>query len=335
MLGFHLPSRRAADPILVVEAAYRLGGDEGAWLGDIRRATIGLAPSMQVRASLSLVYRAPSPTSFSVERVDADGLDGPAAVGALCEDAGKDPRYVQDSFLSRTCDFVSNVPRTEQQEGWKAVRSALRIVDGFVVNGLDAGGLGVASILLIGKRPPMARALQETASREAAHVVAGPRIRRRLASAEARRADADAVLSPSGPVAHAVGSARFTESRESLRRATRALDKARGRMRRADSDRAVSDWKVLVENRWSLLDHFERDGKRYVLACRNAPSAPADALLTPCERQVVLLAARGHSNKLIGYELGITASTVGVLLGRAAARLGVKSRRALVDACQS
>jgi DNA-binding CsgD family transcriptional regulator len=103
-------------------------------------------------------------------------------------------------------------------------------------------------------------------------------------------------------------------------------------LRRADSDRAVLDWKVLVEHRWSLLDHFDRDGKRYLLACRNSPAALASSLLTPREREVVLLAARGHANKLIGYELGIATSTVGVLLNRAAARLGVHTRRALITA---
>jgi DNA-binding CsgD family transcriptional regulator len=328
------PSRRAqADPIALVEEAYRLEGDENAWLARVRSATVALAPSMQARASLSLVYYAPRAVSFTVERVTAEGLDGTAAVAALRHDVASDPQYVRDSILSRTCDLVSNVPRTEQQEGWKAVRSALHVGDGFVVNGLDASGLGVISILFVARATPLPLVLRETASRVAAHVVAGLRIRRRLASADERLADADAVLSPNGDIVHAVRSARLAASRENLRGATRALDKARGRMRRDDSERAVKDWKVLVDSRWSLLDHFERDGKRYVLACRNAPPARADTLLTPRERQVVLLAARGHSNKLIGYELGIAGSTVGVLLGRAAGRLGVKSRRALIDAC--
>jgi DNA-binding CsgD family transcriptional regulator len=327
--------RSAADPLTLVEAAYELGGDEDGWLGAIRKATIAVAPAMVVRASLSLVYDGPSAATFRVDRVNAEGIDGPSAVAALQEDVAKDPAYVQDSFLSRTCDWIGNVPRTEQQEGWKAVRSALGVVDGFVVNGLDAAGLGVVSLLLVANRPVVSDRVRATMSHVAAHVVAGLRIRRRLASSEDRLADADAVLSPNGDFAHAVRSARLPESRESLRRAARALDRARGRLRRDDSERAVGAWKVLVENRWSLLDHFERDGRRYLLACRNAPSAPAGVVLTPRERQVVLLAARGHSNKLIGYELGIAASTVGVLLGRAAVRLGVKSRRALIDACSS
>ena len=321
---------RAADPISVVEAAYRFDDDDDAWLDRIRVAVTALLPSARVRGSLSFVYRAPTATSFSVERVSADGIDGTAAVTALAHDAERDPQYVRDSLFSRTCDFVGNVPRTEQLEGWKSVQSALGITDGFAVNGLDAAGLGVLSLVLVTKRPGVSAHQRETIARVAAHTVAGLRIRKRLASAEARLADADAVLSPSGDISHAVGSARRPEVREHLRLAARALDKSRGRMRRDDSERAVKEWNVLVANRWSLIDHFERDGKRYVLACRNAPSAPPGGLLTPRERQVVLLAARGHPNKLIGYELGIATSTVGVLLGRAAARLGLKSRQALI-----
>ena len=321
----------AADPISLVEAAYRFEDDEAAWLGRVRSAVRALVPAAHVRASLSIVYRAPSATNFTVERVSAQGLDGAAAVAALRHDVARDPEYVRDSILSRSCDFISAVPRNQQQEGWRAVRSALGIVDGFVVNGLDAAGLGVLNIVLVTKRMSVSMDERETISRVAAHLVAGLRIRQRLASADERLADADAVISPSGEVAHAVRQARLPESRESLRRAARALEKARGRRRRDDSSRAVQDWKVLVDNRWSLLDHFERDGKRYMLACRNAPSAPPGELLTPRERQVVLLASRGHSNKLIGYELGIATSTAGVLLGRAAARLGVKSRRALIE----
>ena len=327
------PAAPIIDPISIVEAAYSVEGDENAWLATIRTGVGALFPQGVVRASISFVYSAPSATALRIERVSAEGIDGAAASHALTRDASKDPRYVQDSLLSRPCDFVSAVPGVEQQHGWQAVRSALGIVDGLAVNGLDSAGLGVLNLLLLGKRPTLSAATRSTLSRVAAHVVSGLRLRRRLARAEDRLADADAILSANGDVAHAVGPARIKASRDSLRRAARALNRARGHLRRDDSNRAVHDWKVLVAERWSLLDHFDSDGKRYVLACRNSPSALSGALLTPRERQVVLLAARGHSNKLIAYELGIATSTVGVLLGRAAARVGVRSRGALIAAC--
>jgi DNA-binding NarL/FixJ family response regulator len=73
-----------------------------------------------------------------------------------------------------------------------------------------------------------------------------------------------------------------------------------------------------------------------------APHRSAGALggaprieLTPRERQVAEFAAIGHSNKEIAYELGVSASTVGVLLMRAASKLGVASPADLVRALRS
>ena len=83
--------------------------------------------------------------------------------------------------------------------------------------------------------------------------------------------------------------------------------------------------------RRALDDRTARDERRYGITHRNTGPA-AREWLTPREHQVVALAARGHANKSIAYELGITTSTVGVLLGRAASRLGVASRRALIEA---
>jgi DNA-binding NarL/FixJ family response regulator len=55
--------------------------------------------------------------------------------------------------------------------------------------------------------------------------------------------------------------------------------------------------------------------------------------LTPemLTRQIVASAATGQSTKEIAYELGISHGTVRVLLARACARLGVASRKALLD----
>jgi DNA-binding CsgD family transcriptional regulator len=54
--------------------------------------------------------------------------------------------------------------------------------------------------------------------------------------------------------------------------------------------------------------------------------------LSERERQAVALAAIGHANKLIAYDLGIAATTVAELLKRAAVKLGAESRVALIRA---
>ena len=53
-------------------------------------------------------------------------------------------------------------------------------------------------------------------------------------------------------------------------------------------------------------------------------------ILTVRERQVVACLVRGDSTKDVGFALGIANATVRVLLARAAGKLGVRSREALL-----
>jgi DNA-binding CsgD family transcriptional regulator len=118
----------------------------------------------------------------------------------------------------------------------------------------------------------------------------------------------------------------------SLGEQTRAIDRARGRMRRADPDEALAIWKGLVDGEWSLVDHIDSDGKRYVFAKRNAPEVRPWSDLTPSERQVLAYAAEGQPHKVIAYELGMTVPTVSTRLRTAARKVGAASRIELVSA---
>jgi DNA-binding CsgD family transcriptional regulator len=90
-----------------------------------------------------------------------------------------------------------------------------------------------------------------------------------------------------------------------------------------------------VAGRWSLVDQFERDGRRYIVAHENVPRARGPVALTEREKQILAYAVLGHHNKLIAYELGIADSTVRVLMARAAAKLGVRTRADLLRAFAS
>ena len=92
---------------------------------------------------------------------------------------------------------------------------------------------------------------------------------------------------------------------------------------------AASVWRGLLSGDWALLDTFDHDDRWYVVA-RARTAREARPQMTERERQVVSLAARGHANKFIGYELGMSASTVATHLRRGLAKLGVASRSALV-----
>jgi DNA-binding NarL/FixJ family response regulator len=73
-----------------------------------------------------------------------------------------------------------------------------------------------------------------------------------------------------------------------------------------------------------------RTGTEHVVV--HEPHLPDNGLesLTVRERQVVECLARGYSTKEVGFALGIADATVRVLLARAAGKLGVRSREALL-----
>jgi len=120
--------------------------------------------------------------------------------------------------------------------------------------------------------------------------------------------------------------------RERLARASAELARAGG-MRRASPEEALAIWRGLVAGRWALVDHFDADGRRYLVARRSEPEPALIvglARLTRREREIVGLAALGHTNKLIAYELGLAATTVATHLASAAAKLGAATRIDLV-----
>ena len=156
--------------------------------------------------------------------------------------------------------------------------------------------------------------------RVVAHLVTAYRLHAKVGGGETLRDDVEAVLTPGGEVAHAVGFAREKRAREALTRAVRASELARGRMRRAEPEEALRLWQSMVECRWTLVDQFERDGKRYLLARVNE-SATKLPQLSRREAQVSAMASVGHSNKMIAYELGVKEGTVVKHLARARQKL--------------
>jgi DNA-binding NarL/FixJ family response regulator len=98
-----------------------------------------------------------------------------------------------------------------------------------------------------------------------------------------------------------------------------------------DADDNLDVLGVVVEEKWEgLVDHFETDGRRSVFATETWPRGPGIDLLSERERQVVELALLGRDNKEIAYDLGLSHSTVRVLMARSATKLGVRSRDAVL-----
>jgi DNA-binding CsgD family transcriptional regulator len=196
--------------------------------------------------------------------------------------------------------------------------------DTFALNALDASGRGLwlgAPMRSTAKVPPEAVVLF---TRLAAHLTSAVRLRRNAGASKPRAA---AILSPNGALLHAEDGGGVVDAREELRRATLAFEEARTKKGRADVDLATRRWRPLVESRWSLLDDFDSDGRRFLVAVANQPpTRPPRKDLSEREHQVITQAHLGHRDKVIAYELGLSVSTVRVLLHRATRKLGASTR---------
>lgn len=197
--------------------------------------------------------------------------------------------------------------------------------DTFAVNALDASGQGLwlGAPLQSTTKVPATRV--KLLTRFSAHLASALRLRRNAGGAKPTPA---AVLSPAGALLDAAAGEAVVSAREDLRRATLAFDEARTKKMRGDAEVATRRWRPLLASRWSLVDDFDSDGKRFVVAVENAPpTRPPRTDLSEREHQVMTQAHLGHTDKVIAYELGLSASTVRVLLHRATRKLGAATRQ--------
>jgi DNA-binding NarL/FixJ family response regulator len=161
-----------------------------------------------------------------------------------------------------------------------------------------------------------------------AHLAAAMRLRRRFSEARAVR---DAVLSPSGKIEHAEGVATSERAiRNLLSAAVKDAERARSKTGRRDPEKAMALWQGLVAGEWSLVDHWESDGKRYVATYRNRPDVPDPRVLTAQERLVFKYASLGESNKEIAFTLGLSVGAVGSAVSRLLLKLRCSRRTDLL-----
>ena len=88
-------------------------------------------------------------------------------------------------------------------------------------------------------------------------------------------------------------------------------------------------WRKLVDGTWTFKMTFTSAGRRLLIA---AQREEGPVPLSEREREVTGLAAMGHSNKIIAYQLDLTQSTVSSHLRNAMSKLGLASRIELVQA---
>jgi DNA-binding CsgD family transcriptional regulator len=313
-----------------LEAAYNLDGEDHVWLAELMRTA---------RA----VWGRGGPANGGIyDASDADGFRMTAVHFIDCGDerlrvlqdglALITPRLVRRTFLrvSAERNGALHLPELDRMLSGMA---RLGFPDALNVNSLDPSRRGVYFALWArdgATVPPGELAIYR---RLAHHLSAAYRLRRRLrerppASPAIDVTDgAEAILDARCRVLHAVGPARDVQAQASLVETAAVRERAR---RGPDTPAAVERWPPLTGARWTLVDTFDRNGARYVVARENRSDFGGLASLTGRERQVVAYLALGQSTKETAYALGISDVTVRVLIRRAAGKLGVSSRGSLI-----
>lgn len=309
--------------IEAVEAAYALNASNDAWLRGVLSAIDRQPFARRAVISAGWCFSGHAISDVVVER-------GPGALPALIHalhsqvpPARRGPSYAPPARgLQSMRDALRRAEIALDPSDRRVVLASfagLGVHDFHVLLAHDLAERGCLLGWGIADSMPIDRHIDRRLTAVAVHLSAGYRLRVRMSREEA--------VLERGRVVHAEGEAKG--ARDALRTAAQAMDRAR--MRGADPDAALALWQGLVDGRWSLVDRFDTDGRRFLVARRNddVPSEPR--ALSPRERAVLAYAARGHSNKLIGYQLGISESAASNHVASVLKKLGLSGRAALAD----
>jgi len=308
----------------VVERMYDLDISPGEWLA---RVTESLRPFLD-RHHLGIVgafYTCPDACTWRIESSVVQDVAPRLVLDYLEFLAAPPSTLLDDTVLSRRWYLLSRINRWSDVE---AAFDAMSVAaDKMTLTAIEPDGGGCLFGSFQRERRPVSPALARSLTLLGTHLMAAHRLRTQLSRPHARP---DAfVLDTAGRLHGVTGKMPAPCERARLQRAVRARERARTRQGQQEPA-LLEDWRSFVEMGLTLIDHFERDGHRWVLAIDNRPTPVGLAQLSEREREVVRQAVLGLPNKVIAYNTGLAHSTVRVLLARAAAKLGARSRAQLV-----
>lgn len=308
----------------IVEHAYADIGDSSTWLAELGTSIRQIVPSLV--------------TCFAFEIARIDGrmclgrtwTEDPVIERQLQLTFAEAPSELLDLFYG--APLVAKMSREVLEHAGVAFEStvlaetygASGFVDAFGVSAIGPSGRG--AVLGMGLADPAGPAAEERIDwvHIAAHIAAASRLRDRLAGGDVLE-HADAILRPDGIVEHTT----VPDIVELLSSAVGRIEQARSG--RSSSREALELWRGLVAGEWSLVEHFEDDGRRYYVAVRNPPDAVRSRALTRREAEVAAYIATGATTPATAYALGVEPVTVRSYLGTAMQKLGVRSRAELIS----
>lgn len=317
---------KSKDWVALIEAGYSLEGNEEAWLKHVldQAAPLfdrGWWPGMAT-------YRF-TPTTLGIEQAVTHGPSRlieflhDSADSAIVSPKAIDLVYRSGVQIGSMSEQVfSRLP--EQRQFMRRHTKGL-YKDVLGIKALTGQGRGLMVTLLFFKEMTPTAVERKRWPLMASHLGAGLRLRELATSMSMDSAPVEAIFDSGGKLQEAREFATEPSAREALRESVRRLDRVRTRAGRSDPDAAMEAWEGLVQGRWSLVDHFDTDRRRFVVAVKNDPTYPDPRGLTMRERQVAEFVGLGHSSKEISYTLGVSHSAVTNCTARAQTKLGLSS----------
>jgi len=328
-----LPRSRAATTIDVVEAIYSNLGQEpvDAWLTrTAEHLTSWFGAGL---GAIAHTYDVGGPSSgWSISTPISLDSSPPELANVVVESfSSTAPEQIRTYYqhtvgTAGTFSALTGMDLRDLPSGAHGNATRLGIIDQLFLHAANTDDRGVIVVVNLPERLTLSPTMRRRLAMVSAHIAAGARI---ALAFETPRAPV-AILEPNGKVAHVEKA--HENARSALRARVLDIERARAAAQRStesEAEKALARWKALLAGEYTLVDRFESDGRRYVVACENAPKVRDPRGLTQREAVVAALVMRGHADKLIAYELGIAEGTVAALASRVMKKLGARSRAGL------
>jgi DNA-binding CsgD family transcriptional regulator len=327
-----------SNPVLeLIDHAYRLDLEERQWFAGLARYATPIVPS--AAGAMAYAFDASDPQrgvpirSWGAHNVPDRFVDATIRLNEMSapEDAA---RFYHHGVLCGTVSerLAIDGENIDSHETYTTSVGNHGFSDTFGLTASSPTMKGVVINSPLAVPTTLHRKVKDLWRRIGVHVQAAYRLRQAIGAGDS---EPEAIIDSDGSIANAEGAAREATHQERLRQAVYALDAQRAGDMTRDPATALMLWQGLVDGRWSLVEQFERDGRRYFLDYPNEFDLSNPRALSRRERAVVAYVVQGDSNKWIGYQLGISDGTVARHLATALRKLGLKHRNELIWMFQS
>lgn len=291
-----------SDLIRVIEAGYRMDGDDAAWLRAVAMQAREAVPGGPGAVAWTFRHDAGQREECVAVDLSLAHLD---ALQLLLRELGalgtRDP-----STTGELRSVVTLLLGVRPPPAWRALES-LGVRDVLVAWRTDSAGAGLGLAWCQGRRLRISDA----------QAMRWDSVMRQLAQARAMRLR---VLGSDRSGREAEPPVATDALREERRATARAADAAlTGEDHRED---ATIAWSELQDGRWSAADRFDAGGRRWLVARRSREAAPR---LGTVDGRILQLRASGVSMKVIAAELGLSVSAVSRRLERGMSAIAVRT----------